>query len=178
MEAQSTATKADWLDAIPLKGKVFESKGKEFITLEARGALVTVNQKDVRHSRDAGGGETEIFVAPDARITYETRVSPREASGILSREAMVEIVSAGRFAGGECECSRCSGGECECSRCTGGECECSRCTSDVGRLGRFAGGECECSRCSGGECECSRCIDARFGGTRWMSGGGFRRRIG
>jgi hypothetical protein len=200
MEKEPKLTRAEWLDSIPLRGKVFETKSGESITLQTAGALVSVNLKDVRGVRDLSENEKEVLVSSTARITYETIVDPREAQSILSREGVTAAGGLGRFAGGECECSRCSGGECECSRCTsidlgsrygrfaggececsrcsGGECECSRCASiDLGsRLGRFAGGECECSRCSGGECECSRCIDAGFG-SRFGSMGGFRRRI-
>ncbi len=181
MDKDPKLTRAEWIDSIPLRGKVFESKPGESITLKTEGALVTVHAKDIRHVRDISETEKEVFVASTAKITYETVVGPAHAQAILSREGLTAAGALGRFAGGECECSRCSGGECECSRCTGaiasnlgrfaggececsrcidGPCECSRCASVATNLGRFAGGECECSRCSGGECECSRCTGA------------------
>jgi hypothetical protein len=173
MEKKPKLTRAELIDSIPLRGKVLEVKPGDFITLQTPGALVTVHFKDIHQVRDISENEKEILVPLTARITHETTVTPTEARAILSGESLV-AATVGRFAGGECECSRCSGGECECSRCT--ECtECSRCSDLRTGLGRFAGGECECSRCIDGPCECSRCVDTGFGGLTKL--GGFRRRI-
>ena len=80
--------------------------------------LLTIKQSDIRSSQDAPNGEKELVVVADAKIVFETLVNPAEAGGILSKEAIVQIVGPALRASGECECSRCTGGECECSRCT------------------------------------------------------------
>ena len=153
------------LDTIVLKGKLVEQKEGQSVTLDAQGALLTIAAKDIRDTRESAPGEKELLVAADAKIIYETIVRPIEAEGILSKDAVVQVIGGLRYSG-ECECSRCVGGECECSRCV-----------DMSR-GRFAG-ECECSRCTGGECECSRCTNAGgLSGFGRILGGLFRRRIG
>jgi len=165
MEDQRMAnlSRLERLDTIVLKGKVIEQKEGQSVTLDAQGALLTIAAKDIKDARDSGPGEKELVVAADAKIIYETIVRPIEAEGILSKDAVVQVVGGLRYSG-----------ECECSRCTGGECECSRCV-DRSRI-RYTG-ECECSRCIGGECECSRCANV-FSGFGRALGGLFRRRIG
>jgi len=186
----------DKLDTIMLKGRVVEQQEGQYVTLDAQGAFLTVNAKDIKATRDVPGStEKELVVASNAKIVYEAVIRPIEADGILSKDAMVAIVGGPRHTG-ECECSRCTGGECECSRCTsvfaecsrcsGGGVECSRCSSVFAECSRCTGGECECSRCtsvfaecsrcSGGECECSRCLNALSGLGRTL-GRGFRRQI-
>lgn len=102
------------LDAITLRGRVYETKEGESITLESQGSLLTVQTKDIFEARDISKDEKEILVVSNAKIVFETLLNPQEVEGILSRELVVEIGSAVN----RCvECSRCSGGECECSRC-------------------------------------------------------------
>ena len=159
------------LQSITLKGKVMESDDQG-VTISSDGGLFTVVRADILEMTDpTEDGETGIRVVPTARIVFEALVTPVEAKGILSKEAVVEIVNKQFIYRGECECSRC----------TGGECECSRCTDIAGRFGSsYPGyayrGECECSRCTGGECECSRCT-GRFGPIGSPEGMTFRRRM-
>lgn len=109
-------SKAELLRSISLKGKVIQSEG-DSVTLHTDGALLTINKSDIRATKELGGDERELRVAADAKIVFETLLTPAEAGGILSKEAVVQIVGSGLRASGECECSRCTGGECECSRC-------------------------------------------------------------
>lgn len=117
MEKNYPVNKAEMLDSISLKGKVVPCEG-ESVTLRTDGALLTVHKRDIRSAKDVSADEQELIVASNAKIIFETLVSPAEAGGILSKEAVVQIVGPVVRASGECECSRCSGGECECSRCT------------------------------------------------------------
>jgi hypothetical protein len=118
----------DRLDSVILTGRVVESTN-ETISLEAKGALLTVQLTDVREQRKISEDESVLLVAASAKMIYESLVSPRQADGILSREAVVEYVECSRCVGGQCECSRCVG--VECSRCVGGQCECSRCVDSL-----------------------------------------------
>lgn len=151
--ADTKTSKADRLDSILLRGKVFSSTDQG-ITLETGNSLLTLSPKDVREVRKVQDDDSvkELLVAADAKIIFEAVVSPLEVAGILSKEVIVELTRGGT------ECSRCST---ECSRCVGTECsrcstvlsgtECSRCTT-------------ECSRCT---TECSRCVgqfDTSIGG--------------
>lgn len=169
----------DRLDSILLKGRVYEDKKGEFITLAVQGALLTVRYEDTHDVREISKDESEILVKSNARITYETLLHPQEVEGILSKELVVEI---GRVASEPTECSRCV--PTECSRCSGTEC--SRCSGSILRSAPTECSRCvgtECSRCVGTECsrcvgtECSRCVertDSPFGG---FEGGTFRRRL-
>jgi len=106
--------RAERLGSILLKGRIYEVKEGESITLEAQGSLLTIPFKDVKEVRHGSGQEKELLVSSNAKIVYETVLNPIEVEGILSRDLVVEISSLVN----KCvECSRCSGGECECSRC-------------------------------------------------------------
>lgn len=117
MAKEGPARKAELLHSITLRGRVAYAEG-DSTTLQTDGALLTIKQADIRSSQDAPNGEKEFVVAADAKIVFEALVNPAEAGGILSKEAVVQIVGPALRASGECECSRCTGGECECSRCT------------------------------------------------------------
>lgn len=162
MEKKTSIPKSDRMNSILLKGKIFEHTPGESLVLEADGAILTVNYKDIREVRPTGEEEAikEVLVAPGAKITFETLLTPTEVSGILSKEAVIELVR-GSMINRYVECSRCSGGECECSRCV-----------EAGLANRCV----ECSRCTGGECECSRCVE-RVGNPAERSAGTFRRRL-
>ena len=168
--ARTDPGRLDRLDSILLKGRVYEVKEGESITLEAQGALLTVRYEDTNEVREISKDESEILVKSNAKIIYETLLNPQEVEGILSKNLAIEIGSAARE---PTECSRCLPPT-ECSRCSGTEC--SRC---VGIQIRDLPTECsrcvgECSRCVG---ECSRCVgqaDLPFGGGEV---GTFRRRL-
>ena len=184
MAIEDTMEKVDRINAITLKGREYEAKEGDLVSLQAKGALLTVRRQDILGSRDTPDGEKEILISRDAKVIYEALLHPEEAESILSQNAAVELV--GSAARNRCvECSRCTGGECECSRCidtrinrcvecsrcAGGECECSRCIDT--RINRCV----ECSRCTGGECECSRCTDIRIGFEQQFGSNVFRRRL-
>jgi hypothetical protein len=170
--ARYEPSRVDRLDSILLKGRVYEVKEGESITLEAHGALLTVRYEDINEVRELSKDESELLVKSNAKIIYETLLNPQEVEGILSKDLMIEIGSAARE---PTECSRCV--PTECSRCAGTEC--SRCVG----FENFRSVPTECSRCVGTECsrcvdtECSRCLER----TNLPSGGGgagtFRRRL-
>jgi hypothetical protein len=112
------------LDQVVLTGKKVKSESEDTIVLEADGALMSISKSDIRASEEQGAGVHVLYVNSNARILFETLLSPQEAGGILSREAMIEIRAE------PTECSRCST---ECSRCST---ECSRCaTSELSSPG-------------------------------------------
>jgi hypothetical protein len=159
--ADAKTSKAERLDSILLRGRVFSSNDQG-ITLETGNSLLTVSPKDVREMRKVQDDDSvkELLVAADAKIIFEAVVSPLEVAGILSKEVSVELTSGGT------ECSRCST---ECSRCST---ECSRCATIT------TGTECsrcttECSRCT---TECSRCV-AQFDTSIGGGLSAFRRRL-
>jgi hypothetical protein len=157
--ADAKISKTDRLDSIVLKGRVFSSNDQE-ITLETGNSLLTVSAKDVREMRKVEDDDRmkELLVAADAKIIFETVVSPLEVAGILSKEVIVEL------AAGDTECSRCTT---ECSRCTT---ECSRCSTIGTECSRCTT---ECSRCT---TECSRCV-GQFETSLGRNVSTFRRRL-
>lgn len=153
-------TNFDMVGAITLTGCEVATGEADILMLEMQGGLLKIRRGDLIHSSKAADGSVVVRIPRDAKIVYETIISPDEADGILAQRASVQFVD-------ESLRNRCV----ECSRCSGGECECSRCVDSM--RNRCV----ECSRCTGGECECSRCVEAGFGSLPGRPESGFRRRL-
>ena len=105
------------LDRVTLTGRLKKSSDDDMVIIEADGALLSVRKDDVRGTEERPEGLSAVHVASDARILFETLLTPQEAGGILTRDIAIELRAE------PTECSRCST---ECSRCST---ECSRCAS-------------------------------------------------
>ena len=119
----STGDRFNRLDNVTLKGRNVPSENNDVVLLEADGALISVRKEDIRELEDLGEGILMLRVNASARILFETLLTPHEAGGILSREALIEIRAE------PTECSRCST---ECSRPP--PTECSRCSTEFGNF--------------------------------------------